>query len=361
MIRAMSQLGLDRRVALFGCLLFSVNQLADFALLRAVGHRHADLLRWDAGWYARVARDGYEAAPQETSDDNMKKSAFFPLFPALARVTGAVTGMPLGWAGGLAGRLCFLAAIILFTAFVRDHQPGVHPAVSASVAALQPYAIYGNTGYTEPLFLAMSCAFFLLLRRRKFLRAGLAGALLTATRFVGLAALPAYAVACWRDRRAGRGPADATRLAGFLLIPLGLALFMLLLHMETGDALAFMHVQRAWGRHGANPVDWLVAGFAGDAALRYWAATGLAALILPLLLARRGWWELAVFSWSCTLAPLCTGVLSMPRFVWWQAPMLLLVALAASHRRVWPWLLALSLAGLAAAYVAWFSGDNLAT
>lgn len=39
---------------------------------------------------------------------------------------------------------------------------------------------------------------------------------------------------------------------GICLVPLGLFLFMLFLFFKTGDGLAFVHIQRAWGIYDTN-------------------------------------------------------------------------------------------------------------
>src|SRR5690349_13469692 len=46
--------------------------------------------RWDAGWYQRIAVEGYDFDPNGQSS-----VAFFPLFPLLTRMVTWVTGLPM--------------------------------------------------------------------------------------------------------------------------------------------------------------------------------------------------------------------------------------------------------------------------
>lgn len=330
---------------------FAANQLFEAALVHGLGHSHIDLVRWDASWFSRIVASGYDTAPWDGTRGDHANWAFFPMFPLLATALKWVGGLPAEAAVLIAGKLCFLAAIFAFVRFMRAHAADVRPAVAAGVASFQPCAIYGSVGYSEPLFLALTCAFFLAMKRGAVLTSGAIGALLGATRVVGLAAGAAWVVAAWR----GTLPWNLRSFVGLLLLPLGVAVFMLHLHVRTGDALAFLHVQTAWDRFPGNPVTVVAGGLGGDGMQLYYALTALAALAAPILLIRRRQPELAAFSWFCTLVPLTTSLVAMPRFVWWQAPLLLLVALLAGHRKFWIVLLPVGVVGLLLMYVVWFA------
>lgn len=45
---------------------------------------------------------------------------------------------------------------------------------------------------------------------------------------------------------------------GTCLVPLGLFVFMLFLYFKTGDGLAFVHIQRAWGITDTNFLETIV-------------------------------------------------------------------------------------------------------
>lgn len=46
-------------------------------------------------------------------------------------------------------------------------------------------------------------------------------------------------------------------MLAIFIAPLGLFAYMAYLHWQIGDALAFSHVQRAWGRATGSPLDYL--------------------------------------------------------------------------------------------------------
>lgn len=151
---------------------------------------------------------------------------------------------------------------------------------------------------------------------------------------------------------------DASHVLGVVLAPLGLTLFSIFEHTYVGDGLAFINIQRAWHPAETAPVAGFFAGL-GDGArtlvalpslisseaplgvLRelgahraYYAATAIVALGTAVFHVRTGDYDLLVFTLGATLAPLTVSLSSMPRYVWWQAPFLLLVASAVSgHRR----------------------------
>src|SRR2546423_390421 len=49
------------------------------------------LLRWDAGWYSRIARQGYAYEGNNLIQNDV---VFFPLYPLLARVVSLLSGLP---------------------------------------------------------------------------------------------------------------------------------------------------------------------------------------------------------------------------------------------------------------------------
>src|SRR6185295_6512232 len=65
----------------------------------------APLARWDSVWYLAIANDGYPA-------DDVRRAAFFPLYPLLVRFAGAIVGSPLV-AGALVSLACFAVALVV--------------------------------------------------------------------------------------------------------------------------------------------------------------------------------------------------------------------------------------------------------
>jgi hypothetical protein len=185
--------------------------------------------QWDADWFLRIARDGYD----ETS------AAFFPLYPALV----ALLGSSLVWGTLLSLVAAGLGAwAVAEIARPRLGAAGAHDTVL--VLALFPTAFVFTAVYSDGLFLALSAASFLAADRGRPWLAGLAGALAVATRVLGLALLPALVYLLWpRSRR------ELWRLAPLLLLPAAVGVYALYLDRELGDAFAFSDAQASeWDR-----------------------------------------------------------------------------------------------------------------
>lgn len=336
-------------------LAFALNQLIEFAVLMHMGKGMAELCQWDCKWYAGIVRDGYDFQPHGHGKEDAANWAFFPAFPLLAKVV-TFSGVSPELALVLSSKVCFLLALCLFVRWVAVLDGTVSEPVAAMVLGLNPYVIYGNVGYTESMFLLFTCAYFLALQSERYLLAGGMGAMLGAVRFAGISTVPAYVAAVWRKFWPATPAGKQTMLIGLMLLPLGLAVFMWFLHERSGDALAFSHVQRAWGRVPQSPLMHLVAGFGGTPINKVRA--GMVVLVLAalawLLATRR--FQLCAFSVVCTVLPLTTGLWAMPRYIWWQAPILFALVSLVSRRYLWVLYLPASLAAMLFMYVSWFSG-----
>jgi hypothetical protein len=129
------------------------------------------------------------------------------------------------------------------------------------------------------------------------------------------------------------------------LAPLGLFAFMVWLHLTTGDALAFAHIQRAWDREVVNPVGALWSAlFAPPGQIRdpqILAVAGIAGLALCGGLFWQRQVPAAVFCTLCLVVALTNGVESMLRFVVALAPLGILLSQILAR---WRWLFWPSLA-----------------
>jgi hypothetical protein len=134
-------------------------------------------LGWDGANYASIATHGY---------DVLWKAAYFPLFPMVEHVTAPVAGGNTA----LAGLFCnlvfsFLAFGLLRVLAEREYGRAVARRCVLYLA-LFPTALFLFAPYTEALFLLLSVAAFLALRRANWPVAGLLIALATLNRPQGL-------------------------------------------------------------------------------------------------------------------------------------------------------------------------------
>jgi hypothetical protein len=334
---------------------FGLYQLAEGLLLLTLRHAHSDLCLWDCHWYADLAKAGYDLAPHGHGKADAANWAFFPAFPLSAQVW-LWLGCSPQLAVVLSSKLFFLLAIWQFTLWVRSLDERISAPMAALALAASPYAIYGNVGYTESMFMAFSCLFLRLLGSGRWMASGWAGALLGGVRFAGVVAVPAYLVHAWGQGHKVRAGRWREVLWGLLLLPLGTALFMAYLHALTGDALAFSHVQRAWGRVPQNPLGYVLAGMTGSPINQLRVGMVMMAGAMLLWLCWRRQWALAAFTLVCTALPLTTGLWAMPRYIWWQAPVMFVVASGIRRFRLgWAYLV-IGSALSAFMYVSWFAG-----
>lgn len=305
------------------------------------------LCRWDCEWYVRLARDGYDPFPTPAMI-NAGNWAFFPLYPMLVAVFGALTGLPtIVVASSLSILLGMATALVAYPLLGRSLRAYT---LFATFLLAGPFSFYFTTFFTEILFIFLTVAVFAALQDRRFLLAGILAGLLSATRIVGVFIVFAILWEVWVAHRERGGtwrdfiPATLARpelVLTFAVAPLGLFAYMAYLHVHLGDALAFQHVQRAWGRpFGLPPVflwnaltSFPQQGWTPTAS--QWlglAATAGYALSLGLILARR--YGMAIYALIALTLPLFAGMASMIRFVAGLAPMSLLLADLAG-RRAW--------------------------
>ena len=137
--------------------------------------------QWDSGWYFRIATDGYSYVPGQQST-----VVFFPAYPLLMRVTGGVVGDTY-----LAGILVTLAAgvgaVTLFAVWLRDRLTSAAAWSALLLFVLYPYSFFlFGAVYADAVFVAAAVGAFVLLERDHPWLAGLAAAVATAARPMGL-------------------------------------------------------------------------------------------------------------------------------------------------------------------------------
>ncbi|MNF80065.1 hypothetical protein D3C84_622990 [compost metagenome] len=135
------------------------------------------------------------------------------------------------------------------------------------------------------------------------------------------------------------------------LIPLGLFSYMVYLYHLTGDALAFKHIQVAWGRYMDSPLDWWLSGFELGGRKAYLSIMVIFGWCLNGYLFSQKRWAEATLMFICCTIPLMTGLNAMPRYMFGLYPTLLAIILLA-HR--WPSIrpAVLCISGMVASFIA---------
>ncbi len=134
----------------------------------------------DAVHYLRIAREGYAA-----SGENAKYIVFYPLYPLLIRIAAIVFRNYI-FSAMFVSNVCFGAAACLMYALIRidcDDEKAMS-GVFALFAA--PFGVFFMGIFTESLFVMLSLLALYFIRKKNWLGAGAAGALVSATRTQGL-------------------------------------------------------------------------------------------------------------------------------------------------------------------------------
>lgn len=204
----------------------------------------------DAYWFLDIAEHGYPARVLPQTKLPSQASAFFPLFPALIRLLGYVAGGN-DVVGGLIVMILTGAASALgvwtVAARVRDRWVADRAVV---LYCLFPGAFTFGWLYSEPLTVAIVAGVLLALLDRRWLLAGILGALATAEEskmiiLVGVSGIAALQ-AIWARR-------EWRALIAPVLTPLGLlAFFGYLGHRYRDYGFWFKVEHEYWGVH----LDW---------------------------------------------------------------------------------------------------------
>jgi hypothetical protein len=323
-------------------------------------------LRWDAGWYIDIARDGYE-----WTGEGEESVAFFPLFPLLLRGLWVALPDQLFYVSSvLLAHLLFFVALMLVWVYAARFGGRVVAQRTLLLFAIFPTAFFFNAVYTEALFVILSALILLALHRSTFLAAGIAGFLASLTRPTGVMLAIPYAIQLWKHRSEG-WRAIAARAWPGVLIPAGLGLYMLYLAVQFGRPFGFLQVQEAWGHVQMSPIRALVDSFRylleTETRDIYYVMGGVNtfltiwALVMAFVIIRSDSLG-ASFAFAAILVPLAAGVESMPvvsmgRYVLVLFPLFVPLARWAANWSVQALLVAVFLPShvlLAALFVRWY-------
>jgi len=308
--------------------------------------------RFDALWFLGVATGGYV--------DGDGSAAFFPFYPMLIRFLSPVLGgHPLA-AALLVSHAAFLGALVIFYLLTESEYDEATARRAVLYLALFPTAFFFFAPYSESLFLLLAVSSMAAARRGRWAVAGVAGALASATRSVGVLLpfpLAVEAIQRWRERRESLlGPLLWSAAAA-----LGTFLYLFFWFRKSGDWLAPLHQQATWLREPASPWETVASGtreafrwpgvYPGGYHLLDWLVV-VPAVAAAVWVAARARPLFSAYTWASLLAPLVLvfpgrPFMSLPRFLLTIFPLFWAPAVLARRRRwVHEVVVAVSAAGL---------------
>jgi len=231
----------------------------------------APIARWDTVHLQDIALHGYERE---------RLTAFFPLYPLLARGAGELTGSLL-FGGALVSLIAFFVALVLLYRLAELDLGADVARRTVYLVAFFPAALFFSAFYSESLFLALTVGALYAARTGHWGPACALGALAAATRNTGVLVAVPIALLYLYGPRADRTPSlgvRARRLAAGLarpherlvlalrpryplradalwigLVPLGLIAYGSYTWARFGDPLATFQAQTFWTREFSGP------------------------------------------------------------------------------------------------------------
>lgn len=270
---------------------------------------------WDAAWYLDIAGRGYAYFDRAQSNLN-----FYPLYPLAIRVLAfpfdnLLPRMGLFQLSGVViSFVSLFASVWLLTNLVVKEEG--RPAGVRVVWYLLtfPTAFFLITVYSESLYLFLSLGCFWLMKREKWILAGLAGGLAALTRPVGIVLIVPLVVEYLLKSR----PKRQLLLGSFCFLPIWL-LFPLYTYFKFGDPFIMFKAARSWGRFSPAEFSFVRLENQVNSAFSYSSASfammilETAAVILGIIasvwLFKNKKYAYAIYTILGNLIPLTSGVL----------------------------------------------------
>lgn len=261
--------------------------------------------RWDCGWYAEIARQGY-VRPQATN--------FFPLLPLFGRLVRAVTGLSTEVSLVVVANAAGLLALIVLHRLFRTLEGEDAARTSLLLFTAYPFAFFHSAGYPESGMVFLTALAVALSLRGRHWGAGLTLGLAGLARHLSLVAGLALFFQQLRSRGGGVRALWHRDLLALLLPPLLTSLYFLYLWRTFGDPQLWWKVRaEGWSGAWAGLGHWLQGNFAPEVSL-YVVVSFLPGLGALLLVWHRRWWTLALFAIPLMLVLWTVGLMGLGRY-----------------------------------------------
>lgn len=201
-------------------------------------------LNFDGEHYLSIAMNGYK---------NLQYF-YFPIFPIATKLFAPIFGKTMfsyAVSGLLLNHITFLLALIGIWKLVSLDYDAKTAKETIILLLIFPTSFYFASFFTESLFLFFTIWSFYFLRKKRWISAGILGSLSTATRIVGLALIPAFFIEMFMQKKTEKHQSKnfiLKKIAGLLLVPLGLLIYMNYLNKTVGDPLEFLNSVSIFGQ-----------------------------------------------------------------------------------------------------------------
>jgi len=197
------------------------------------------LLRWDAGWYASIVRDGYRYSDDASVPGS---TVFYPFYPLVSSAVKSLLGIDQYVALLLVANVASVAAVLLLTKFVAEESGDEIALLSLALFSFFPSSLFLSAGYTESLFLIFIVLGLVLLPRKQFVLTAVSAGLSLGTRPTGIVMIPVILPEMCRQTPQPLPPPPqengAVRRSG--------RIWPATLHVLSGHSLRVSHGIRHW-------------------------------------------------------------------------------------------------------------------
>src|SRR5579863_2358837 len=303
-------------------------------------HPDGPLTSWDGSWYLTVATNWYPSRPPMAGGHlTYGPAAFEPVFPALIRfgeffhLTGVQAGLTVSFIAGA------VSVVLVWWLSTLVYGPKVARIATILFMVFPGMGICWGVLYSECVGLALVAGCLLLIVKRRFMWAGIVGALATAT---NATALPLALAALVPSVQAIRRHELPRAIITVVLVPMGFLGYAGWLGLHYHDTLYWWHLQsQAWGGtvdFGKSLLVLLVhpwsGGYQGKGWMEWAGLVAVAGAIFALVRARLPL-VLSVYCGGLFLLLFVSNSLGFkPRFLAWGFPALIAVAFI-TRRRGW--------------------------
>ncbi|MBY0380171.1 MAG: hypothetical protein K2P99_07220, partial [Burkholderiales bacterium] len=204
------------------------------------------MCKWDCKWYLTIIHNGYDSHVRTYPKvwKGLANWAFFPLYPYIVKSVNFIfIGEPVV-TGIILNQAFIMLGMLIFYKYLRLSFDELNSRFGVILLAFSPFSVYFASLYTEALFLLLSLSAFYFLKTNRGLLSVICGGLLSATRPVGIMFGVVYVIT--QIHRI----ISLKYIVYSLLAVSGLLCYMLYLHYQAHDFLAFQHIQKEWGRTG---------------------------------------------------------------------------------------------------------------
>ncbi len=209
---------------------------------------------WDGSWYRYIAEHGYpHVLPVDATSGHVAQNAwaFYPLFPLLARMLMAASGLGFPVVASSLSLVCGLGAAVIMGRLLAEKVGDRVALATVAVWGAFPAAVALQIAYTEAIAMLVLCAVLWALVRRNWIVVGALGLLLGVTRPIAVPVAVVVAVLLWlRWRRRAADPIDGGEYAAgaFALVAtvVGAVVWPLIAWQVTGSRSAYTDSMAAW-------------------------------------------------------------------------------------------------------------------